>query len=123
MNKARGFGLIEIMIALAVVGIIVAWALPNYRSMVLKSHRKDMQGEMLELAAQQEQTRTMTGNYAAQAATASENGRYSVVVTLPAAQGYLITATATGDQVNDTACGTLTVDSIGNRAPVSCWVK
>ena len=123
MNKARGFGLIEIMIALAVVGIIVAWALPNYRSMVLKSHRKDMQGEMLELAAQQEQTRTMTGNYAAQAASASENGRYSVVVTLPAAQGYLITATATGDQVNDTGCGSLTVDSIGNRSPVSCWVK
>lgn len=123
MNKARGFGLIEIMIALAVVGIIVAWALPNYRTMVLKSHRKDMQGEMLELAAQQEQTRTMTGSYAAQAASASENGRYSVVVTLPAAQGYLITATATGDQVNDIGCGSLTVDSIGNRAPVSCWVK
>lgn len=123
MQKESGYSMLELMIALAIVGILAAWAIPNYQMTVLKSHRKDMQGQMFEMAAIQEQLRTLNGAYAAQASQASDNGRYTVAVAISASLGYSISATATGDQVNDTGCTSLTLDGIGNRSPQSCWAK
>ncbi|MDD9892419.1 MAG: prepilin-type N-terminal cleavage/methylation domain-containing protein [Gammaproteobacteria bacterium] len=122
-SNNQGLSLLEVLITLAIIGIVVAWALPNYQQTVLNSHRKDMQGEMLELAAAQEQERTLNGSYAAVASFTSDSGRYDVVITLPAGQNYLITASAKSAQASDTGCTTLTLDGIGNRSPHSCWVK
>lgn len=120
-SKSAGFTLIEVMIAVVVLSLVLAWAIPNYQTMVLKSHRKDMQGQMLELAAEQEQYRSLNGVYQAQSSVTSDNGRYNVVVTLSSSLGYLISATATGVQANDSGCTSLSVDGIGNRSPASCW--
>ena len=54
MKKARGFTMIELMIAVAVVGILGAIAFPNYSDHVRKGRRSDAQTALMELAQKQE---------------------------------------------------------------------
>lgn len=53
-SKAHGFSLIELMIAVAIVGILAGIALPSYRSHVIRAARVQAQTELLELASLQE---------------------------------------------------------------------
>lgn len=52
--KSKGFTLMELMIVIAIVGILVAVVLPSYRSHVLEAQSKDTQGIMLQMVEQQE---------------------------------------------------------------------
>lgn len=49
-NKLRGFTLIDLMIAVAIVGILSALAFPSYMSSVRKSNRADAKAELMEIA-------------------------------------------------------------------------
>ena len=53
-QKSKGFTLIEVMIVVAIVGILAAIALPSYRSYIVRAARVEAQTELLELASLQE---------------------------------------------------------------------
>ena len=126
----HGFTFIEIMIVLVIVAILTAIVLPNYQDGVRKSRRTDGRAALAEMAAKQEQffaqnntyttTIDVAGTGLGMGSTTSKDGYYN----LTAAAGdcgtisrcYLLTATATGAQADDTPCNKLTLDSLGRRA-------
>jgi type IV pilus assembly protein PilE len=128
--SVRGFSLIELVIALVIVGILVAIALPNYREHVRKSTRAEAQSYLTSLASRQQQHLVDKRRYATSAATlglglpASLAGKFQDPVTIEAPEAvppmFRLTARAYGDQTKD-KCPTLTLDSAGNREPAGCW--
>ncbi len=119
--RARGFTLIELMIAVAIVAIIAAIALPSYNRYVLRAHRAPGHDIIMAVASAQERFYTNFNRYATTlaeigftTATATSEGGY-YIVSLPATgdtQTYLLRATPQGTQVND-ACANLTLTNAG----------
>lgn len=120
----RGLTLIELMVALAIVGILAALAYPGFRGHLLRAHRTEAMTTLLALAAAQERhfltyrvyATTLEGTGAALAiAPLTPSGRYRLSVSGDATGGYLAKATARpdGPQAADRECITLTVDANG----------
>ena len=64
MHRARGFSLTELMIAVAVVGILAAVAYPSYQNYLRKGTRAAAQSAMLSIADKQQQYLLDARNYA-----------------------------------------------------------
>lgn len=64
INKnQRGFTLIEMMIVVAIIGILAAISYPSYQQYVIKSKRTDMMSEMHNIASIIESRKLAQGNY------------------------------------------------------------
>lgn len=127
-----GFSLIELMIALMVIGILAAIVFPSYQSYIRKSHRADAKSHLMNLAQAQQQYLMDAHAYATTSAAlnvttpSSLSGYYTI--TEPFTVGatpptFSISAAPTGDQVDD-SCGTLTIQSDGTKTSSSgsnCW--
>jgi type IV pilus assembly protein PilE len=137
INKA-GFTLIELMIAVAIIGIIAAFAIPSYLDTVRKTQRSDAKIALSEAAARQEQFFAENNSYAANGdldnlvtnsdGESSPEGHYKLAVDNSACSGppymcFSMTATAVGSQAKDTDCATFTIDHIGRKTATSgnCW--
>ena len=62
-DNDRGFTLIEIMIVVAIIGVLVAIAYPSYQRYVIKTKRTDMMSEMQNIASQIESRKLAQGSY------------------------------------------------------------
>jgi len=127
----QGFTLIELMIAVAILAIIMAIAYPSYQNQVRKSHRGDVQAEMMELAHNLERcfTRTNAYNACGIAGGLSESERYNIQIDPHTASAYTITAVpqAEGGQNSD-ICASLSLDHLGVKGTSAaglsasdCW--
>lgn len=140
-----GFTLIEVMIVVAVIGILAAIAYPSYQESVQKSRRSDAKAALLSLQQAQEKYRAnciqyadaidddtygcAVGDYTLIGSTTSPNAYYNLTITNVTASTYTVTATHTGVQTADTKCKTLSIDQAGvksstdtsNAASTDCW--
>ena len=142
MNKNKGFTLLEILIAVVIVGLLAATLLPTYQNAVSKSRRADGRAALTDLSAKQEKFFAQNDSYSTEvegedglnlARTTSLTGHYDLTVTACAggaiSRCYLLIATARGVQTDDHACYTLMIDNVGRKtakdyagdAATVCW--
>jgi type IV pilus assembly protein PilE len=142
LKRTGGFTLIELMIVIAVMGLLAAVAYPQYGQYVKRGHRSAAQQLMMKIASREEQyvmdarsyTAALTGSGSINlgatedsytcTATQCTNAYYTITVALVAGPppGYTITATATGTQASFTPVP-LTLDNLGTKSPLNDWQK
>lgn len=126
MKNNKGFTLIEVMIVVAIIGILAAIAYPSYDEYVKRGNRTEGQAFLHDVAARQERYFSQNNEYADTAAklnvsTSSETGKYTL--TIDTTDSYTLTATPA---FTDTKCGNLTLNALGEKGASAgtverCW--
>lgn len=125
----RGFTLIEVMMAVAIVAILAAIAYPSYTSHVTKSRRAEAQQALMEVASRQQQFLLDTRNYASLSTLTSSTvgmvisssvSKYYTITVDSSASAFTATAAPLGSQAADT-CGSLILTNTGAKSPITCW--
>ena len=140
-RSARGVTLIELMIAVAIVGILAAVAYPSYQAQVRRGNRTEAKAELMEATQELEKCYTRYGRYLPTAAglcvaydgiaagnRMSENRKYTIsFVGNPTTTTYTLQATLVANGGNDPECGALRLDQTGRRTQTGpgptgrCW--
>lgn len=127
MSKQQGFSLIELMVAVVIIGILAAVGMPSYQSYLVKGNRAAAQAFMMDVSSREKQYLLDARTYAADLATLGASApsdvskHYgSITIAVSAAPpAFTITATPTSSQ--QSADGALTLDSSGNKGPLGKW--
>ena len=144
MLNTKGFTLVELMIAVAIVGILAGIAYPGYQDSVRGSRRADAKGALLGFANAMERYYTEKNSYLGAGTTGGNTGAPTIFSSVSPVDGgtpyynltigndvttnsYTLNATPTGAQSND-KCGALTLAQTGARGftgtgvtAADCW--
>jgi len=132
-KQSKGFTLIELMIVVAIIGILTSVAMGFFGDNVIRSNRSEGRAELTAIAASLEKCKSLYGGYNAggcnvAATIISDTNYYSIDTTTRAATTFTLTATpvAGQPQANDADCTSLTLTNTGGKGgtganPADCW--
>ena len=147
-KRSPGFTLIELMIAVAIMGILATIAYPSYTSYVIKAKRSDAKAALLQVQLAEEKYRANClqyataigtamscvtgGNHTLIGSTTSPDSYYTIAITAGTATTYTVTA-APLPPFTDATCGIFAVNQAGKTTSSSvqttpakvteCWGK
>jgi type IV pilus assembly protein PilE len=134
MKLSLGFSLLELLVVMAIVGILIAVAYPIYTSHLTHSRRNQAAIDLLYLASQLESFYSLQNTYQ-QATLATldvkpytDDHSYQLIINFTTDFSYQIAAAPIGQQAKaDSACGTLLFNELGERSVTgslpanTCW--
>jgi type IV pilus assembly protein PilE len=147
-KRSSGFTLMELMIVVAIIGILASIAIPAYSEYVIRGKRSDAKAALLNMQLAQEKYRAncptyataignamscVTGNYTLVGSTTSPDGYYTIAISgTPTATAYTVTATPL-PPFADSTCGTFAINKDGKTTSTigqttaakvtECWGK
>lgn len=122
MRLEKGFSLLELLITVAIIGLLSAISYPSYKEQVIRSRRADAKVALYSIAEQVE--RYYSENFSYDGIDSklsfpqnSSQGYYQINIVVPdpiSGAGFLLTATPQkGQEVNDLDCQSFTFDATG----------
>lgn len=136
-SRMRGVTLTELMIVIVVLGIIVAFAYPNYRDFAARAKRNEARAALLQIATNQErfylnnntytQDLTLLGFQTTPTFT-TETGSYLITVNTANANTYRATATYLLGGNEGANCASFVIDATGAKTSPGgnfgdCWTR
>ena len=124
--RQTGFTLIELMIVVAIVAILAAIAIPTYNDQIRKTRRATAKGELMSVVQAKERFHSLNGTYVGSACGTALDF-YTITCSGLTATAFLVTATPTGDQLNDARCLVLSINQrdvrtvSGTGTVADCW--
>ena len=126
MSEQKGFNLAELVIVIAIIGILASIAYPGYTQYMLETRRSDGWIALNSSAAAQQRWHAINFSYTEELSrlggASSPEGFYTISVVADASS-FTMTATAnsSGVQASDTGCTVLTLTEDGSQSPAACW--
>lgn len=126
MGSDRGFTLLELLIAVTIVGVLAVIAYPAYTAYLVRGNRAAAQTVLMDIAQSQQQYLLDKRSYANQATlnpVIPENVRrhYDITITLPPGPPAFTVAAAPKPGTRQVGDGTLTIDHTGKKLPADKW--
>lgn len=131
--RQQGFTLLELMIIVAIIGVLAAIAYPSYQEYVRRSHHGDMQSEMMRISQEAQRYFTSRRNFngmtlanlGSNGSFPTNNPRYNLAITTQPSAGnanihnrWVLTATPVASS-SQAGYGTIKLNSDGHK----CWEK
>lgn len=130
-KNQQGFTLIEVMIVVAIIGILSAIAYPSYQEYVRRSHRSDAKTGLLQAAQWLERAATATGVYPTALPgglqwTGDASKRYTISFAATTATSFTLQAAPKPGPQQSDKCGIFTLSNTGLRGVslstvAECW--
>lgn len=122
-TRQKGFTLLEMVVVVAVIGILLGIAIPSYQNYVIRSNRTEGQALLSDAAARQERYYSQNPGVGytkdvaklGMSSANSPNNLYNLTIATPTSTTYTLTATPINSQTRDKTCGKLTLNQLGER--------